>query len=237
MESRGTSMGQLERAIGEKSRTERFARRMVSNRVYDFVADTVPEKVAQYTNVERGLKGLLGEERADKVIDTRLYRTIADGVANNVFSFPVYGLNDKLAAGHSWSEVLGTRISAFFGNFVVGRPYGVYNDWMLKKFGVKKGRHGILNALKRYGANTLAFGTGQSPIYGLYLIAGKMLPGALKSTLDMNVDPIVEAFRNIDWGKIRDGAVFLTFAAPMLGGPQRWVYEKVRKQFGVNNKV
>jgi len=215
---------------------KRLARRVVGDRVYDFVTNTVPEKLDQYTNVEKRLRRLVGDERAEKIIDTKTYRWIADGAVYNIFSFPVYGANDRYVAGHTWWEVAGTRVSAFFGNFVVARPFGVYNDMLLDRLGVKKGKHGFKNTVKRYGVNTLAFGTGQAPIYGLYLIAGAMIPGILKSALDLDTEHIGEVFRNINWNKIRDGAAMLTFAAPVLGGPQRWVYERVRKRFGVKDK-
>ena len=77
----------------------------------------------------------------------------------------------------------------------MGRPYGVYNDWMLEQCKVKKWENGAWNASKRYVANTVAFGTGQSPIYGLYLIASSMIPGILKGVFDLDMDHITDAFR------------------------------------------
>ena len=125
----------------------------------------------------------------------------------NVFSLS-YALNEKFIAGMDWDEVGKTRLAAAVGNTITGRPYGIFRDWMMKKFKVRRQSHW----LKKYAVDVLTFATGQTPLYVLYMAAS----GA-------------------DIKEMGTAAAFLTFVAPLAGRPQGATYDFMRKQFGLES--
>jgi len=105
-----------------------------------------------------------------------------------------------------WTEVGKTRLAAVVGNSVIGRPYGIYRDWVMKKLHVKEDSHWM----KKYLVDVGTFATGQTPFYlGFLAVAGA------------------------DAAEMMKAASFLTLAAPLVGRPQGWVYDKTREQCGL----
>ncbi len=154
-----------------------------------------------------GLEKLIGKERKEKLVNSRAYRWTSDIAAINLFSLS-FALNEAYVAGMDWTEVGKTRLAAVVGNTIVGRPYGIYRDWMMKKFKVKEESHW----LKKYVVDVATFATGQTPLYlGFLAVAGAEAPEMIKA------------------------ASFLTLAAPLVGRPQGYVYDKMRDQFGLKD--
>ncbi|PIN89284.1 hypothetical protein COU60_03960 [Candidatus Pacearchaeota archaeon CG10_big_fil_rev_8_21_14_0_10_34_76] len=189
------------------------------------------EKYPRKFRIINGLEGVMGEKATGVLTNNSVYKFGVDGIAMNLFSL-IYILNERYAAGLDWSEAWATRGAAAIGNSLTGRPYGIYNDWVRNLVGAtEKGK-----VVRKYCADVAAFATGQTPLYALYLMGGSMLEGAIESVRDLDLTPTIESFRQIDWGKLKDAAAFLTFVAPLLGTPQKMTYDLVRGQFGVNEK-
>jgi len=156
------------------------------------------------TLVDR-IKSIIGEEKTERLTSNKIYKFAVDAVAMNVFSLS-YAINEKLIVGMDWTEVGKTRIAAAIGNTIIGRPYGIYRDYMMKKFNVTEESHWS----KKYVSDVFIFVTGQTPIYLMYLaVAGA------------NPEEMVK------------GATFLTLVAPLTGRPQGITYDYCRKQFGI----
>lgn len=152
-----------------------------------------------------GLEKLIGNERKEKLVNNRVYTWASDIAAINLFSLS-FALNEAYIAGMDWTEVGKTRLAAVVGNTVIGRPYGIYRDWVMKKLHVKKNSHW----LKKYAVDVGTFATGQTPFYlGFLAVAGA------------------------DASEMARAASFLTLAAPLVGRPQGYVYDKMRDQFGL----
>ncbi|MDO8480252.1 MAG: hypothetical protein Q7S65_00385 [Nanoarchaeota archaeon] len=146
---------------------------------------------------------LLTKENA-KNVARRAYSVVADAVALNTFSL-VYSLTDHFVAHNEWAEVPDTRLRAAIGNTTTATLYRLYSTWVRDRFGLTEKSKG----LKSYLVDVLAFATGQSGLYPLYLG-----PDAT-------------------WEEMWHGAAFLTIVAPLLGTPQRLTYNFVRKKMGV----
>jgi len=153
------------------------------------------------------LEKIIGKEKKKKLVNNGLYKFTVDAIAMNVFSLS-YAINEKLIAGMDWDEVGKTRLAAAIGNTITGRPYGLYRDWMMRNFKVKKDS----NWFKKYAIDVLTFATGQTPLYMLYMAAS----GA-------------------DIKEMGTAAAFLTFVAPLAARPQGVAYDFARKQFGLES--
>jgi len=152
-----------------------------------------------------GLEKIIGEKGREKLVNNRFYNWASDIAAINLFSLS-FALNEAFIAGMDWTEVGKTRLAALVGNTVVGRPYGIYRDWVMKKIHVTEESHWV----KKYIVDVGTFATGQTPFYlGFLTIAGADATEMVKA------------------------ASFLTLAAPLVGRPQGWVYDKMREQFGL----
>lgn len=82
---------------------------------------------------------------------------VADTSALVLF-FTVTGLlNERFVAGMSWEEVLHARVLGALLMLPVGRPYGVWRDWLM--------RHALPTRLSRILWDSLALVTFQVPIY------------------------------------------------------------------------
>ncbi|MBI4116573.1 L-alanine exporter AlaE [Candidatus Pacearchaeota archaeon] len=116
------------------------------------------------------------EEKTDiaqKLRNIKWRRAVADTFSMISFSFIVEAPRE-LAIGMTPGQTLYTRLIGIPVDLTIGRPYGIYLDWMRKKFGSEK-VSGILNKqrLKRTLVDTLAFSTAMAPIYaGALYIAG-----------------------------------------------------------------
>lgn len=152
-----------------------------------------------------GLENIIGKERREKLVNNWLYTSISDIAAINLFSL-TFALNEKLIAGMDWGEVGKTRLAAVVGNTIIGRPYGIYRNWVMKKLHVREDSHW----LKKYLADVGTFATGQTPFYLVFL-----------------------AVAGAEGAEMAKAATFLTLAAPLVGRPQGWTYDKMSEQFGL----
>ncbi len=156
--------------------------------------------------IVKTLEKIIGEEKTSKLVNNRLYKFCVDAIAMNVFSLS-YAINERFIAGMSWENTGKARLAAAVGNTITGRPYGIYRDYMNRKFHVTDKSSG----LRKYLADVFIFATGQTPLYLLYLAAaGADLPQMIK------------------------GATFLTLVAPLTGRPQGLTYDYCRRQFGMD---
>src|SRR3989344_3266612 len=152
-----------------------------------------------------GLEKIIGNEGRKNLVKNRVYTWASDIAAINLFSLS-FALNEAFIAGMDWAEVGKTRLAALVGNTIVGRPYGLYRDYVMKKLHVKEDSHW----LKKYLVDVGTFATGQTPFYlGFLAVAGA------------------------DVSEMTKAASFLTLAAPLVGRPQGFVYDKMREQFGL----
>lgn len=172
------------------------------------------------------------EEMPSEIRGSRAYRWFADGVANNLFSL-VYGLNEYFIAEMTLPQVGRARATAAIGNMITGGPYGEWHEKVIKKLKIDSNSHWS----KKYGADVLAFATGQSPIYAAYLIGSTAGWDSVKALYEGDASLLTEAWSTIDWNSIGGGVAFLTAVAPALATPQRWVYNKVRKLFGLEGII
>ena len=82
-----------------------------------------------------GLERIIGRKGRENLVNNRFYNWAADIAAINLFSLS-FALNEAFIAGMNWTEVGKTRLAAVVGNTIVGRPYGIYRDWIMKKLNV-----------------------------------------------------------------------------------------------------
>lgn len=176
------------------------------------------------------LEKFIGEESTQRLANNGVYKFAADGLAMNAFSL-VYILNEKFIGGMDWGEAWATRGAAAVGNALTGRPYGIYNDWVRNKFGVKE-----KSSFRKYFADVVAFVSGQTPLYALYMIGGAALGGAAQGIKESSIDPLVDSIKDIEWNNLGKAALFLTTVAPALATPQKMTYDFVRSQLGIRQK-
>ena len=179
-----------------------------------------------------GLEKILGEQRTQKLVESKIYCGVVDGIANNVFS-QVYILNEYFIAGLTFTQALQTRAAAFVGNMITGRPYGMLEDYVHQKFHIIEDGPHKSHRLKRYTASVATFAVGQSWIYALYLALPVISREIYEGIRDADFHQICRSYQQVDWRKVRTGALSLTLLAPLLARPQRWTYRKIRNQFGV----
>ena len=100
-----------------------------------------------------------------KVLEKIINReTIADSFAMITWSIAVEAPRELLlmSVGQTfWSRLAGIPI-----DLVIGRPYGIYNTWIRKKFNSEE-VEGLFtkSRLKRTLADTFAFTTAMAPVY------------------------------------------------------------------------
>jgi hypothetical protein len=93
------------------------------------------------------------------------YRSfIADVFAMIVFSTAVGMGVEVYISGMTFSQSLAARIASIIPNLLTARPYGVFRDWVLRLFGVTKGRW-----LRRGIADIVAITIFQVPLYAIIL--------------------------------------------------------------------
>ncbi|RYC28751.1 L-alanine exporter AlaE [Lichenibacterium minor] len=82
---------------------------------------------------------------------------VADTVALILFFTTTGVINERLVAGMAWEQVLHARLLGAVLMVPVGRPYGLWRDWLM--------RRARPNRLSRIGWDSLALVTFQVPIY------------------------------------------------------------------------
>ena len=118
--------------------------------------------------IKQSLEKIIGEERFNRVKDSKAYNAVIEAFALNSFSYAFAVPNELLIAGMDFSEHIKTRALAAITNTIFGRPYGVYRDWLLKKCKVHEKSHWS----KKYLADTAAFVSFQVPLYWFNMAVG-----------------------------------------------------------------
>jgi len=154
-----------------------------------------------------GLENIIGKEKTQRLINTKIYKFGVDAFAMNTFSL-TYMLNEIFVAGMTFEQSLKTRIAAAVGNTITGRPYGQYRDWLFEKFNLTD-KSGML---KKGCVDTLAFVTFQIPCYYAFMYFG----GA-------------------DIESMHKGALSLTVISTFAGRPYGLYMDAIRKQCGIRS--
>ena len=98
--------------------------------------------------------------------------------------------------------------------------YGAWQDHVMAKaekvMKIKDDRSKIRRALKTWAGTTGAFATGQSWLYGVFLLGGSAIAGSRP-----------------DYESILGGVATLTVAAPILGPLNDKVYQWIRVRSGL----
>lgn len=102
-------------------------------------------------------------------------RYFADTFAQIVFSTIVGAFVEILIAGLSFGQSAGVRLAAIPAILIVGRPYGIYRDWL---FRLTAGNSSQIRAM---AIDTIANVTFQIPIYALLLAINGATPGQIIS--------------------------------------------------------
>jgi len=101
---------------------------------------------------------------------------IADTTALIVFFTTTGIINERLVAGMSWEQVLHARLLGAVLMVPVGRPYGLWRDWLLQRAGAGR--------LSQLLWDSLALVSFQVPIYAAIIaISGASGQGLLLGTL------------------------------------------------------
>ena len=88
---------------------------------------------------------------------TRRRAYIADTIALIVFFTTTGVINERFVAGMTWEQVLHARVVGAFLMVPVGRPYGLWRDWVMS--------HATENGVSRLIWDSLALLSFQVPIY------------------------------------------------------------------------
>ena len=174
------------------------------------------------------LETIIGEEWREKLVNNGAYKWAADSVAINLISL-AFMANEMTIGGMSFVESLSTRATAVVGNTIVGRPYGICRDWIMKRLNVTEDT----TRWFRWPLEMATFAVGQTPFYVGFLVAGNMIPEIVQGIANGDLDTITNSYQQIDWGGVKRAAVSLTVAAPFIGPAQGWTYDRVREQCGL----
>jgi hypothetical protein len=91
----------------------------------------------------------------------RLRSYVADTTALIAFFTTTGVINERFAAGMTWEQVLNARLIGAALMVPVGRPYGVWRDWMI--------RHASRKRVSRVFWDGLALLSFQVPIYAVII--------------------------------------------------------------------
>lgn len=156
--------------------------------------------------VKKTLEGILGEERFEKLKESRAYNWIVEAFTLNTFSYLVAAPNELLIAGMDFPEHLKIRGYGLITNTLLGRPYGMWRSWLFKKTNTTDKSY----FLRRWAVDTVAFAIGQLPIYWTNMtLAGAELKEMIIASIPV------------------------TLIAGPLGIPYGWYLDKVRKSCGL----
>jgi len=174
------------------------------------------------------LETIVGKEGREKLVNNRAYKWVVDAVAINLFSL-TFMANELTLGGMNFMESLATRGTALFGNTIVGHPYGIYREWVMKSLKIKEDTTRWI----RWPLEMLTFATGQTPFYVGFLVAGNMIPEIFQGIANGDLDTITNSYQEIDWNGVKNAATTLTVASPLIGPGQGWTYDRVREQGGL----
>lgn len=118
--------------------------------------DDEPVETIQSTNVP------LNQRRNRR---TRWNEWLLDVFAMNSFSWAIAIPIEVVLAGMSWREHLKVRLLAVVFNTLIARPFSLYRNWVVTRFG--RG-----SALHNYGVDTFVFLSFQLPLYTANMLLG-----------------------------------------------------------------
>lgn len=105
---------------------------------------------------------------------------IADTLALILFFTATGIVNERLIAGMNWDQVLHARALGAVLMVPVGRPYGVWRDWLM--------RRARPDRLSRLLCDSLALVSFQVPIYAAIIaVSGASGPGLVRGVLGATV--------------------------------------------------
>ncbi len=90
---------------------------------------------------------------------------LLDVFAMNSFSWLIAIPIEVVLAGMSWHEHLKVRLLAVLFNTAIARPFSLYRNWVVGRFGHRGGLHS-------YGVDTFVFLSFQLPLYILNMVLG-----------------------------------------------------------------
>jgi hypothetical protein len=201
---------------------------VVGKESYGNIADSLYDRF--YTKkVEKGEKPSRMYFLLKEYNQKSYYSWAIDAVAQNIASLP-FIFNDRYAPlkyifqalfnyqpppDNDWSTALATRLTAFGGNAAIGDFYRVWQDYLDSYLGQKWNVHNENNMLKKNMKNaaiyTVAFVTGQAPMYAVFLYGGNMFTGK-----ETNIETLAM------------GVISLSLFAPVIGPWTSKVYKKLR---------
>jgi len=175
-----------------------------------------------------GLERIIGEKRKEKLVNSGAYKWAVDATAINLYSLS-FMANEMTLGGMNFAESLATRATALVGNTIVGRPFGIYRDWVMKSLKIKEDTTRWI----RWPVEMATFATGQTPFYVGFLMVGNMAPEIYQGMVDGDLNTMATAYQNINWDGVKNAATSLTLLSPLVGPTQGWTYDRIREQGGL----
>ena len=175
-----------------------------------------------------GLERAIGKERRERLVTNGVYKWAVDAAAINLYSLS-FMANEMTLGGMNFVESLATRATALIGNTIVGRPFGIYRDWVMKSLKIKEDTTRWI----RWPVEMATFATGQTPFYISFLIVGNMVPDIYQGIMDGDLNTMATAYQNIKWDGVKNAATSLTLLSPLVGPTQGWTYDRIREQCGI----
>src|SRR3989338_7694192 len=96
--------------------------------------------------IKKTLENILGEERFNSFKDTKKYIFLVEAFTMNTFSLAITTPLELGVAGMTMLEFAKARSIGAVASTLLGRPYGVYREYVFKLFGV----HQESSFLKKY---------------------------------------------------------------------------------------
>ena len=164
-------------------------------------------------NVNLTLENTLGERPAQWVKDNpKKAQGISDTATLIAYGFTIGTMFDTSVAHLTPEGWLGARAISLGANGIVSAPYGIWTNFIYRKFSTTKES----SQLRKIATDLFAFITGQSvPVFGIYAGATFIESG------------------EINWSKI--GAAMLGFVlySPLAGPTMNWTMRKGREYCGL----
>lgn len=160
--------------------------------------------------IKNTLEKILGNERVESLLDTRGYRIGVDVFAINTFSLMQTIPLELGIVGMTWLQFAKARAMGTIVNTFIGRPYGIYRDYIFRKTNTtQESSFG-----RRYLVDTIVSVTFQTPTYcGILALSGA------------------------DSEQITKAAGTVTLLSGFLGRPYGVYLEAIRSSSGIGSKL
>jgi hypothetical protein len=156
--------------------------------------------------IKKSLEQMLGSQRFERLKDSKKYKFAIEGTALTTFSYAVMVPIELGIAKMEFQEHLQTRIMGAAVGAIIGRPLGMWRNFVLKKLNITDES----NAGLRYLADSFSFVSAQLPVY----LTMTMIAGA-------DIDETLRA------------AGTITALSGAMGGPYGTYLDKVRYEAGL----